>query len=204
MDKLSKKINEIIKSKYIVYIEEEFRLVTYPGIRKNYYAIGSYGTVFNLNKDKIMKPFKDTRKDKGYYRINLATIEVGKKKKVSIHRLVAWEFCDGYNEDLGIDIVNHKNARPWDNNSENLEWVTISDNTKHGFNYGHYYDVRRKFSITDVENICLMFESGLTPADVCKRMFGVDNTKHVLNHYNTIYDIYSRRAYANISKNYNF
>lgn len=203
MNKLNNKINNFIKENYIIYIEEEFKIVTYPGIRKNRYAIGEYGTVFNINKEKIMKPFKDTR-GKGYYRISLAGEISGKKQKVFIHRLVGWEFCDGYDDNSGRNVVNHKNARPWDNQYNNLEWVTVSENTKHAFNYGHYYDIRRKFDLETVKYICMMFETGKTPAEVCKELCGVENTKHVLNDYNTIYSIYSRKAYINISKDYDF
>lgn len=61
----------------------------------------------------------------GYY-----VVTVTKRKKLPIHRMVAFEFCDGYKDGL---CVNHKNGVRTDNRAENLEWVTISENVKHGF-----------------------------------------------------------------------
>lgn len=53
-------------------------------------------------------------------------------KKYSAHRLVAKAFCSGFKEGL---VVNHKNGVRDDNRSENLEWVSYSENSKHGYRY---------------------------------------------------------------------
>lgn len=200
----SEEINDIIRKEYLdrVFIYEEFRECRYPGIRERQYAIGEYGTVFNLETERVIRPFKDNRPKKEYYRIRLAATEYGKRTNVSVHRLVAWEFCPGYSEKN--NIVNHKNAFQFDNFYGNLEWCDISHNTKHAFNYGHYYDVRRKFDIGQVRHICELFEMGKSPAEVCKLLYNVDNTKKVLNEYNTIFNIYKRISYREVSKEYDF
>lgn len=51
-------------------------------------------------------------------------------RKFAVHRLVALAFCDGHSPEL---IVNHKNGVRNDNRAENLEWVTYSENSAHGF-----------------------------------------------------------------------
>lgn len=49
----------------------------------------------------------------------------GKSYSRLVHRLVAAEFCEGYNEGF---VVNHKDGNRLNNNSENLEWVTQQEN----------------------------------------------------------------------------
>lgn len=51
-----------------------------------------------------------------------------KNKKIRtfrVHRLVAFAFCDGYEDGM---IVNHKNECRFDNRAENLEWCNNSYN----------------------------------------------------------------------------
>jgi hypothetical protein len=47
----------------------------------------------------------------------------------TVHKLVALHFVDGYENGK---IVNHKNENKVDNRSDNLEWVTKSQNMRHG------------------------------------------------------------------------
>lgn len=53
-----------------------------------------------------------------------------KKKFYHVHRLVAKEFVPGFAENL---VVNHKNGIRADNRPENLEWITHSENLRHGY-----------------------------------------------------------------------
>lgn len=72
----------------------------------------------------------------GYLRINL-DIDNGKFKTRRVHQVVAWAYVDGYRKGL---TVNHKNGIKTDNRPENLEWVSLSDNLKHGWETGLYKD----------------------------------------------------------------
>lgn len=52
----------------------------------------------------------------------------GKRVKLSVHRLIGLAFVNGYQEGL---TINHINGNKTDNRIENLEWVSLADNTKH-------------------------------------------------------------------------
>lgn len=67
----------------------------------------------------------------GYLAISLACNN--KAKTEFIHRLVALAFIEKKDEKL---IVNHKNGNKFDNNVENLEWITYKENTRHAHETG--------------------------------------------------------------------
>ena len=68
--------------------------------------------VFKLSKDDV------------YIRVNL-----NHGTRVSVHRLVAIHFVEGYDDDL---VVHHKDGNKHNNYFENLEWTTIKQNTLDG------------------------------------------------------------------------
>lgn len=76
-----------------------------------------------LLSGRQIKPF--ISKKTGYVQVNFSG-----KSRHSVHRLVAMEFCEGYQDGL---IVNHKNGDRSDNRAENLEWVTAAKNNAHAF-----------------------------------------------------------------------
>ena len=51
----------------------------------------------------------------------------GKRKKLTVHRLVGKAFVSGYFEGASID---HLDGNKKNNRADNLEWVTLSENTK--------------------------------------------------------------------------
>lgn len=71
----------------------------------------------------LLRPF--ISKSTGYFQVNLSN-----RKRVSVHRLVAEAFCEGYFDGAH---VNHKNGIRTDNRAENLEWCTQSENNLHAF-----------------------------------------------------------------------
>ena len=86
---------------------------------------GKYGTLLYKGKELAGGIMSS-----GYKSVALS--KNGKPKTYLVHRLVAETFCDGY--DANNKEVNHIDGNKLNNHAENLEWVTPSYNTKHGWN----------------------------------------------------------------------
>ena len=74
------------------------------------------------------KELKAGKGSHGYYSVALG--KESKFKSYLVHRLVAKHFVDGYKHGLE---VNHIDLTKTNNHANNLEWVTPSYNTKHGW-----------------------------------------------------------------------
>ena len=86
-----------------------------------------------VHKDKIISPVVCKR---GYAKASLC--KNGERKPHTIHRLVAIAFIKNPKNKPG---VNHRNGIKTDNGSENLEWATGLENSRHAANAGLYYNV---------------------------------------------------------------
>ncbi len=61
----------------------------------------------------------------------------GKPKDLLVARLVALTFLGEPQEGF---TVNHKDGNRFNNNIENLEWLSLADNIRHGFETGLYHN----------------------------------------------------------------
>lgn len=61
-----------------------------------------------------------------------------------VSRLVALTWCDGYAPGM---TVNHKDCNPLNNHVDNLEWITLGDNIRHGIANGMFVRCQRPISI---------------------------------------------------------
>ena len=86
-------------------------------------------------KQRVLKQKRELRKNGKYTdgRVNLW--KDGSNKTLLVSRLVAMTWCDGYREWL---TVNHIDGNPENNCCENLEWVDLAENIRHGFDNGLY------------------------------------------------------------------
>jgi hypothetical protein len=108
---------------------------------EGYYQVSSFGNVRSLDRyvnlnyglKRIVKGknIKKNISNTGYLRCQLNI--KNSSKHFSIHRLVAVLFVPNYKKKL---YVNHINGIKTDNHYKNLEWVSISENTKHAYNEG--------------------------------------------------------------------
>src|SRR4030042_3256786 len=88
------------------------------------------GRIYNY-QEKILKP---SANNVGYLHVNLFKSR-GNPISKDIHRIIAKIFIPNLQNK---SEVNHKNGIKSDNRSKNLEWVTSSENKKHGFKNGLY------------------------------------------------------------------
>lgn len=84
-------------------------------------------------KGLVLRPGKN--KKTGYHHVSI------RGKSYNVHRLVAEHFVPNPEN---LPEVNHKNTDKNDNRSENLEWMTQSDNKKHAVNNGVKFNPRPK------------------------------------------------------------
>ncbi len=109
---------------------------------EGYYQVSNLGKIKSLifysnitkkqhQREKIMR--QKVEKD-GNRRVTLH--KDGKSKTYLVARLVATTFLDN-NIDTNL-TVNHKDGNRANNNVDNLEWVTLADNIRHGFQTGLY------------------------------------------------------------------
>lgn len=102
------------------------------------YQISDMGRVWSVQTQRYLKP----QIKSGYENVNLYS-KNGKMKTERVHRLVALMFCD---KAEGCTVVNHINGNKRDNRADNLEWTTVSGNTKHAYdnNLGHMKETQLK------------------------------------------------------------
>lgn len=74
-------------------------------------------------REKIVSPYVAQN---GYLTIALMVNKV--RKKILVHRAIALAFVEGYFDGA---TVNHIDGNKLNNMPENLEWMSLSDNTKH-------------------------------------------------------------------------
>ena len=192
-------VNEVLQERdyWFEFIDEEFKYITYPRVKENKYVISNYSTIINLEKKIIMKQSESN----GYLGLTLSKQEGG-IFRVSVHRLVAWEFSEGYDEESNRTYVNHKDSFRLNNNAENLEWCTAQENSIHGFNNDVTYSAKRDLSRSEVEYICKLFQDGYSMIEVYRKITGCQKKSDNMKMYKVINRIHTRTYYRNVSKNY--
>lgn len=164
-------------------VAEEWRPL--GGVYSQYrYEASSLGQIRN----SITKRVKSQTTDRwGYRRVCLKSAPL-RQKTVEVHRLVAASFCEG-RDDRRVQ-VNHVDGDKTNNAASNLEWVTDSENKKHGWASGLYKMTptmrksrrmkrrRRRhetISRSDVIAMRALYERGVSQ-EFLSRWFGVHRT----------------------------
>lgn len=121
------------------------------------YSVTKDGRVYSHFTDKYIKPF--LREDSyDYWYVNL--YRNGLKSKHSIHRLVAKAYLPNIENKAQ---VNHIDGNKFNNNLDNLEWVTASENGKHAYKLGlsKVSDYHKKCLIERQNKIVLDTSNGI-------------------------------------------
>lgn len=131
---------------------EQWKLLSFKGIRENWYEVSSLGRV-RLYKTKAIMC---TAIDKDGYTV--ISLQGDTNRYYGIHRLVSWAFLpDSFRYDLP---VNHINGIKGDNQPKNLENVTARQNNIHARDMGLCEGVKgdknyfTKYDSSIIETLC--------------------------------------------------
>ena len=87
-------------------------------------------------KQRVLKTTKRVRHTGGKSDMMVTLWKNGKPHKYLVSRLIASTY---HENNLYSDLtVNHKDGNPLNNNACNLEWLSVGDNIKYGFENGQY------------------------------------------------------------------
>lgn len=132
-----------------------------------HYQISNFGNVRSVDRDipysdgtihhhkgRTLKPGENHC---GYYLVHYYTFD-GKPKTMTIHRLVALLFVEGYSEGLE---VNHKDSDRHNNRADNLEWCTRQYNNTYGSAISKRVEKYKELSWVKRTKIIVAYKDGV-------------------------------------------
>ena len=180
------------------YLDEYFRPVTKMSVKdiKPQYYISNYGRFYSNASSRLMKPTEmtTTRRTGGYYVNTLQTTHG--PETVLNHRaeMIEFKYQPGC-ENLTVD---HVNTDKRNDKLDNLEWVTVSENTKRAARNGLLLTGEDAPWTTlkdeQVHQICKLRKEGYSYSKI---------SKEVGCKINRIFDVLHGITRTNISSQYN-
>lgn len=177
------------------------KAIFYDGRTLPYY-ISNYGRVYSEFKKCILKQYKD---ESGYFRISIR-ISPNESVFTGVHKLILMSFypiTDPYRF-----IPNHKDGIKDHNYLDNLEWVTVSYNTRHALdnglcNYIGTDNSRSYLTDSQVEQICQYIKDGYRAPQIATMMnLGTESQNERNKICAIIRNISYGSAYMSISMKY--
>lgn len=176
------------------------QVITYPGVRPNFYNIDHNGVVYNIKNGKEIRSYVD---GKGYIRVQLqSTKSNGRRIDVGVHRLLCWEFNGPYTNEN--DVVNHIDGVKNNNNPRNLAWCSNSENVKHAIDNG-LLKISRRYDYDEetISTACDLIILGLTNMEITEYIYnGIDiHSEEQGNFLTTLGCIRAGKSYQKIYQN---
>lgn len=153
------------------------------------YIVSDLGRIYNTTTNSFIHQYENAH---GYFQASLRTINGS--KNVYIYRIVIIEFL-GYDPNPERDHVDHISGVKANNTIYNLRWLTKAENVHAAMDLGL---VPRKLTDDDVRQICVMLQSG-EPRDTILNFIASKGFTHPKT---VFYDIYNRKHWKHISKDY--
>lgn len=164
------------------------------------YFVSNYARVWNEKLGRFLSQSPD--KD-GYMRVSL--VIHGKSKTIKTHRLVMMTFHPIANPN--DYVVNHKDVKVYNNFDGNLEWATVMENTRYGWDSGSNQNrgensFNTYLDESQVRTICELLQDGKRPCDICNH-FGISDKVERMRFSAIVSSIKHCKSYTYISKDYN-
>lgn len=172
---------------------EEWKWVTYPNVIPGLYKISNHGRVVSLFEDEPRELCPSRVKE--YHVVTLRSTD-RYSRQYKIHRLVAYEFVSGFKEDL---VVNHIDGDSFNNHYLNLEWCSISQNTKHAILNGTLTGNNRTMTEDEAKLVCLTLNKN--KGDAAKTLAELKDQIPVLSRM-ALYSIRVDFSFVTIAKKY--
>lgn len=151
-----------IKMKNVEPLKGEYftPIIFYDGRTLPWYYVSNYGRIYSVRYERLLSYYLD---EGGYYRVTLVINENGKTIFTGVHKITLMSFHPI--KDPYRFIPNHKDGIKTNNYISNLEWMTVSSNTRHTLDNGlcNYIGTDNPRSyLTDeqVEMICQYIKDG--------------------------------------------
>lgn len=116
------------------------------------YQVSNLGNIKSIAKNIVL-----ATQDNGKGYRNVMLYKDGQAKRVYVHRLVAKAFLPGGQ----AKHVNHIDGNKANNKSDNLEWVTMSENMQHAYANGLAKQYERSGKKNPASRIVIDIETGV-------------------------------------------
>jgi hypothetical protein len=143
------------------------------------YLVSNYSRVYSLITNRLLTEYIT---DRGYHRVNVTT-KIGDNRYIGTYYLCLMSFIPI--KEIGIYVPNHIDGNTHNNLLSNLEWVTVSENTRHAIDIGLSdckcdHNSRSVLSNEQVHYICSLIEQGYTNSkilDILGYEYGAERNK---------------------------
>lgn len=126
---------DYIKSLQLGKFDVVNELVQVPGFE--YYWVSKKGEIYSYHRKFFEKVNGYVDKRTGYLIVRLWDSKSNRSRNYRFNRIMALTFLSN---PCHLPVVHHKDHNRLNNNIDNLEWVTVSENTQAAYDEGYAYN----------------------------------------------------------------